>query len=86
MLRPPLPNIGRISSMTPKISLLALLLLTSCNTLSGPPTPKAICDATIGPIRYNTAKLSSSRHAGPVLALDLKAHNQVGRSLGCPNY
>lgn len=72
--------------MTPKISIiLALLMLTGCVT-TGSPSLKAVCDAMIGPIRYNTTVAKSPRHAGPVLALDLKERNQVGRELRCPNY
>jgi hypothetical protein len=61
-------------------------LLSGCQTTDGTPSLKAICDATLGPISYNSTVLKSRRHAGPDLVLDLKEHNQVGRSLGCPNY
>jgi hypothetical protein len=51
-----------------------------------PNTLKPICDALIGPIRYNTYTKTSTRYAGPVLGLDLKRRNQVGQRLGCPLY
>jgi hypothetical protein len=52
----------------------------------GPTDIAPICAALIGPITYNTYKISSGRYAGKVLALDLKARNQVGERLGCTQY
>ena len=59
-----------------------------CQTTSGlgPTEVKPICDALIGPIRYNTYQIKSGRYAGQVLALDLKQRNQVGERLGCTGY
>ena len=45
-----------------------------------------VCEALIGPIKYNSTKTSSPRHAGSELAKDLKQRNQVGERLGCPAY
>lgn len=73
-----------------KIAPLALaLLLAGCvtdGTLPSPTDKSAICKALVGPIKYNSQKLSSPRHAGPQLAPDLKTRNQIGQSLGCPQY
>lgn len=45
-----------------------------------------VCKALVGPIKYNSQKLKSRRHAGPDLAQDLKQRNQVGEKLHCPAY
>ena len=73
--------------------LLAALALTGaagpagCQTTGlGPAEVKPICDALIGPIRYNTYKTTSTRFAGKALAPDLKQRNQVGEHLGCTGY
>lgn len=68
------------------IILILALGLTGCQTISGSPSLRAVCTGLIGPIHYNSTKLTSRRHAGPDLALDLKERNQVGRELRCPNY
>lgn len=69
------------------LPLLGALALGGCVTTSGQvESIKPICDALIGPIKYNSAHLASLRHAGPALAPDLKKRNQVGRKLGCPAY
>lgn len=52
----------------------------------GPTQIKPVCDALIGPIRYNTYKITSGRYAGKTLALDLKQRNQVGEGLHCKGY
>ncbi len=45
-----------------------------------------ICNALVGPIRYNTYDPKSGRYSGHVLALDLKVRNQIGEALRCPLY
>ena len=45
-----------------------------------------ICNALVGPIRYNTYDPTSGRYSGHVLALDLKVRNQIGQALRCPQY
>jgi hypothetical protein len=74
--------------MTQTIKLIVLCIcLGGCATDGlGPTQIKPICDALIGPIRYNTYKITSGRYAGKTLALDLKQRNQVGTSLGCKGY
>lgn len=64
------------------------LLLAGCTTSNGlrSTNTSPVCDALIGPIRYNTTNPKSRRHAGPDLAPDLKARNQVGTNLTCPAY
>jgi hypothetical protein len=49
-------------------------------------TLQPICEALIGPIRYNTYSKESKRYAAAVLAMDLKTRNQVGQRLHCPQY
>lgn len=74
--------------------LTATMIFGGCIVLSacaGGPKPslnqiKPVCTALIGPIKYNTYKKTSRRYAGPDLAPDLKARNQVGQGLGCPAY
>lgn len=65
-----------------------LLLMTGCSSLpkAAPTSTKPVCKALIGPIRYNDQNINSRRHAGPDLAPDLKARNQVGVGLKCPAY
>lgn len=75
--------------MIRKISVIAaLFLLTACGdkTTLDPSSRSAVCEALVGPIRYNTANAKSRRHAGDLLGLDLKQRNQIGQSLGCPQY
>ena len=68
-------------------ALLVALALGGCATTDGTVQGLApVCDALVGPIRYNSTKVSSPRHAGPELAKDLKQRNQVGERLGCPEY
>lgn len=67
--------------------LFALVLLSGCMTTGMMPIDeRPVCTAMIGPLKYNEKNLHSRRHAGPDLALDLKARNQVGEGLGCPQY
>ena len=69
------------------LALGGLILLTGCDV--GDVTPaqtEAICHALIGPIHYNTYDPKSGRYAAHVLALDLKARNQVGQALHCAQY
>lgn len=66
------------------ISLLIVLLLGACNTTGA--TPKAVCDALLTPIKYNSQNTKSQRYAGPALAPDLAQHNRVGMNLACPAY
>lgn len=64
------------------------LLLTGCGDKNDldPSTINAVCKALVGPIKYNTQKPDSRRHAGDLLGLDLKQRNQIGRELHCPQY
>jgi hypothetical protein len=71
------------------IPLMLALLLAGCagNLPDLNPTHTApVCDALVGPIKYNSTNPKSARHAGPRLAPDLKQRNQVGANLGCPAY
>jgi len=69
------------------ILFLLLCLLGGCDPSElAPASLNAICTALVGPIKYNTYKPTSGRYSGPVLALDLKQRNQIGRKLGCPLY
>lgn len=70
------------------ISILALLgLLTGCATVPGPTASRTpVCDALVGPIKYNSTTRTSARFAGPALAPDLNQRNQVGINLRCPKY
>lgn len=66
-----------------------LLLLAGCAHQPEPLRPARtlpVCDALIGPIKYNSTNPRSRRHAGPDLAPDLKRRNQVGTNLRCPAY
>lgn len=64
-----------------------LALLGGCaHAPKGATSLKSVCNALIGPIEYNSTNKESGRHAGPILALDLKARNQVGQELRCPQY
>ena len=76
-----------------KIGILALSVLLmgaadpgGCAIVLGPGGLQSICDALVGPIKYNTYNKNSPRHAGPVLGMDLKQRNQIGQRLGCPLY
>lgn len=68
--------------------LMFILMLAGCaSTPDLRPTSTApVCTALIGPIKYNSTNPKSPRHAGPKLAPDLKARNQVGENLNCPAY
>ncbi len=69
--------------------LLLSMMLGGCFATTGIEPPTAVtpvCTALGDPIKYNTYKPASPRHAGPALAPDLKRHNQVGHGLGCPKY
>lgn len=65
------------------------LLLGGCNlakyNLTRASVP-AICQALIGPIKYNTYNRLSKRFAGYLLAMDLQQRNEVGHELHCPQY
>lgn len=66
-----------------------IVLLAGCagqNVDLNPTRTAPVCDALVGPIKYNSANPKSPRHAGPALAPDLKQRNQVGENLGCPAY
>ena len=69
------------------ISLLVLAgtLLAGCTT-GGVSTPKAVCNALLAPIKYNSTVPTSRRFAGPDLAPDLAQRNRVGMNLACPAY
>lgn len=81
----------RMTSIT-CITLLGIgMACTALSGCAGGPKPsldqiKPVCDALIGPIKYNSTVKTSQRFAGPQLAPDLKARNQVGQWLGCPAY
>lgn len=65
------------------------IALGGCATVSGktPPTGTApVCDALVGPIKYNSKGKASRRYAGPDLAPDLAVRNRVGIKLRCPAY
>jgi len=69
------------------ILLVASVLLAGCDESAlGPGQRTAICNALIGPIRYNTFNKASQRYAAILLAMDLKQRNQVGQRLGCSQY
>lgn len=74
--------------MTRTFSLVMLALaLAGCATTRQPTRSTVpVCDALVGPIRYNSKQLNSRRHAGPALAQDLAVRNRVGRNLRCPQY
>jgi hypothetical protein len=57
-----------------------------CEATLPPASLQSICSALVGPIRYNTYTKTSERYAGPILGIDLKQRNQIGRRLGCPLY
>jgi hypothetical protein len=57
-----------------------------CDAQLSPAGLHAICNALVGPIRYNTYTKTSGRYAGPILGMDLKQRNQIGQRLGCPQY
>ncbi len=64
------------------------LILSGCQTTGPGRTlkPQPICDALVGPIKYNSRNVKSRRHAGPDLAVDLSVRNRVGVRLNCPKY
>lgn len=65
-------------------ALLLALAGAGCETTGG--TAKNVCDALIGPIKYNSTNPASPRHAGPALAPDLAVRNRVGVNLRCQSY
>lgn len=73
-----------------KYVILAILLAAApagCNVNQLSPNAKApICDALVGPIRYNSRNKNSLRYAARLLVPDLKQRNQIGQRLGCPQY
>ena len=63
------------------------VLVAGCATFNAPSSSLSpICEALIGPIKYNSTAKGSPRYAAPSLSPDLKQRNQVGRNLGCPQY
>ena len=71
------------------VALLGLMvLLTGCQTTAPGRTikPQPVCEALVGPIKYNSKDAKSRRHAGPDLAADLRVRNRVGVNLKCPAY
>lgn len=67
--------------------LLVSVLISGCVTDGTTPASIVpICNALIGPIKYNTYNKNSARYAALQLAPDLKRRNQVGQQLGCPSY
>lgn len=67
--------------------LIIMSLLTGCDPQGLPPNSRAaICEAVVGPIRYNSTDKHSGRYAARLLVPDLKQRNQIGRRLGCPAY
>lgn len=63
------------------------MLLAGCDPSALPPSSIApICEALIGPIRYNSADPKSQRFAAKLLVMDLKERNQIGQRLNCPTY
>jgi hypothetical protein len=72
-----------------KFAIIALILAApaGCNVNQLSPSAKEpICDALVGPIRYNSQDKNSLRYAARLLVPDLKQRNQIGRRLGCPQY
>ena len=69
------------------IALCMLGFLSACTPNDLTPVQRnTICNALVGPIRYNTYDPKSGRYSGHVLALDLKVRNQIGQALKCPKY
>lgn len=67
--------------------LLSLTLLAGCGIEDIPPSAiPPICDALVGPIKYNTRNKMSERYAAYLLSLDLHQRNEIGRKLGCPQF
>ena len=59
---------------------------TGCATMPLPDSKTPVCEALVGPIKYNSTDPRSQRHAGPALAPDLAQRNRVGINLKCPQY
>lgn len=69
------------------ISVVLALALGGCITTSqSTRTTTPVCDALVGPIKYNSTVKTSRRFAGPDLAPDLVVRNRVGMNLRCPKY
>ena len=67
-----------------KFAVIALLLATAgCDQQFPLLSVQPICDALIGPLRYNSTNPSSQRYAAPLLAMDVKQRNYVYIKLGC---
>ena len=67
---------------------IALLLMgaagpAGCTPNLSPAGLYAVCSALVKGIPYNTYNKNSRRHAGDLLGLDLKQHNQIWTKLGC---
>lgn len=64
-----------------------LLFISACTPDDLTPVQRnTICNALVGPIRYNTYDPNSGRYSGHILAVDLKLRNQIGQALRCPQY
>lgn len=69
--------------------LLGLVLMLSGCQHTGPGRtlkPQPICDALVGPIKYNSKNPKSLRFAGQTLVLDLRLRNRIGAALNCPGF
>lgn len=64
--------------------LVVCTLLAGCETTGS--TPRSVCDALVGPIKYTSENAKSARFAGPGLAPDLAVRNRVGVNLKCKAY
>lgn len=75
--------------VTAAVILLALPL-AACQHAELPPLnpndKSTVCQALVGPIKYNTQNPKSQRYAGALLGLDIKQRNQIGQALRCPQY
>jgi hypothetical protein len=69
-------------------ALACFLFFSGCATTRPlhPDNTAPVCDALVGPIRYNSQVRTSRRFAGPDLAKDLAVRNRVGTKLGCSKY
>lgn len=80
----------RLSLNGKSIGLLILLsvLLGACQTDGIGTTTKVstICQALVGPIKYNSKNEKSLRYAARALVPDLAERNRIGQALNCPAY
>lgn len=69
------------------VIVLSVILGGCAGTLPSPTkSDSAVCDALVGPIKYNSKNPKSSRYAAKNLAPDLAVRNRVGINLQCPKY